>query len=111
RDDWELRMRFEEQPVGSKCGPGAETTVGGRYQFDQLAPLYFQGGQLTLSRNNPRGEIPPYDVASAAKHFRFVHLACGPTLTNDHGVTLRMVSAELYGLGGPNCTWKCGVTD
>ncbi|HEX7034239.1 MAG TPA: hypothetical protein VF210_00605 [Pseudomonadales bacterium] len=111
RDGWELRMTFEEQRVGNKCSPGIETSAGGSFEFDRMAPLYFQGGVLTLSENNPRGEIPPYDMASAAKYFRYVHLACGPTLTNDHGVTLRMVSAELFGPGGPNCTWRCGVRD
>lgn len=111
RDGWELRMTFEEQRVGNKCSPGTETSAGGSFEFGRMAPLYFQGGVLTLSKNNPQGEIPPYDMTSAAKYFRYVHLACGPTLTNDHGVTLRMVSAELYGPSSPNCTWRCGVKD
>lgn len=111
RDGWQLRMTFEEQPVGSKCGPGIETSAGGSYSFDRMAPLYFQGGTLTLSGNNPQGEIPPYDMESAKKFFRYLYLSCSPTVTNDHGVTLRMVSAELYGDGGPDCTWRCGVID
>lgn len=111
RSGWEMRMIFEKRQVGSKCDSGIETSAGGSFRFDRDAGLYHQGGQLTLAHNNPAGEVPPYDLESAAKYFRYTNLTCSPTVTNDHGVTMRMVSAELVGDGGQNCTWKCGVVD
>lgn len=112
RSGWELRMKFDKQQVGSKCNSGVETSAAGTFRFDRMASLYHRDGELTLTVNNPNGEIPPGSSLEAASHsLRYIHLSCAPTLTNDHGVFMRMVSAELYGDGGPNCNWKCGVVD
>lgn len=108
---WELRMNFEKQQVGDKCDTSIGLSTGESFRFTRTAGLYHRDGVLTLSVNNPRGEIPPYAIDEAAKHFRYISLRCAPTLTNDHGVTMKMVSAELFGNGGQNCTWKCGVAD
>jgi hypothetical protein len=108
REGWEMRMTTEKKHVGSKCDSGIETSLAGTFRFDREPGLYHQGGRLTLAHNNPRGEELPDNAGS---YFKYTNLNCSPTLTNDHGVTMRLVSAELVGHGGRDCTWKCGVVD
>lgn len=117
RPGWEMRLRLEESRLGTKCNSSTDSDSSGpsgiRHDFSTLAPLYHTGnGSVVLSYNNVHGSPPTgLNVQESMHHFRFVNLKCSPTLSNDHAVTMRIVSAELFGRGGPGCTWKCAFND
>jgi hypothetical protein len=117
RPGWEIRLRLEESRVGNKCNSstdsGSASPSSLRFDFSALAPLYHTGnGSVILSYNNENGRPPTgLNVPESMHHFRFVNLKCSPTLSNDHAVTMRIVSAELFGRGASGCTWKCAFLD
>lgn len=94
---WTLHMNFRIRHVGNQC----KATDGSTAQFDfsSLAKATIRSdGEFSLSSN----------LSQNGNAIWLVFLSCGATLSNDHEVTVEMVSASVSKVGpGANCDWRC----